>query len=539
MSKFLKDTDSTACSHSRARLYPMLRELRRELLLEISGGEKRIGSSDEIKSWILDKYQENPLVGDMFRAILLLNEDLLLREDELPSLSKCKSSIVNLEKLPLPEFGFVSSLHEGKPVGALVQREALKVGGLVHSITLFGQKHLTKMVSRFEIRASRKEPEPFASILTLDGWNHISKDEIHTEIHTAFALQCLIALHRYKYPKLSADSIIDNRATKPQPNKYLEKLIAQAYLDKVVCYKVKVRLAQVTPRDLDYALTVPEEQVKSFIDQIADFGYPAHDLLLYEKNGGLIMDDDYIPYLAYRALKLEEVPAVIVGSFDQPNITVLADGGGELIPPVVVSRVSGCQNSIRSKEDILQKKLSHLTPIASIETKLENRFVQFCRLLSNASISEKELHNFLIRNPQILDSHAVSMYSEVTIGRYRADLVLCYDQVDRRVVLIELEKHSDKIFTKSNRLRKKVTHASQQVEDWINEIRLGAKNIPSWLNQEFCPEGAVVIGRTNDLTGDQKQTLATINTNRLVKVITYDDLLMRMKQLINSIRLSD
>jgi hypothetical protein len=517
----------------------MLRELRRELLLEISGGEKRIGSSDEIKSWMLDKYQQNPLVADMFRAILLINEDLLLRENELPSLSKCKSAIIDVEKLPLPEFGFVSSFHEGRPAGALVQREALKVGGLVYSITLFDRENLTKRVSRVEIRASIIEPEPFASIFTLDGWVHFAKDEIHSETHIVFALQCLIALHRYNYPTLSIDSIVDNRVTKPRPNKYLEGLIAQAYLDNVVCYKVKVCLAQVTPRDVDYALTIPEEQIKSFIDQVAEFGYPFHDLLLYERNGGLIMDDDYIPYLAYRALKLEEVPAVIVGSFDQPNVKVLETGGRELIPPIVVTKVSAGQKRIRSKEYLLQEKLSHLTRTASIETKLENRFIHFCRLLSNASISEKELHNFLSRNSQILDSHAASMYSEVTIGRYRADLVLRYDQVDKRVILIELEKHSDKIFTKENRLRSKVTHASQQVEDWINEIRLGARKIPNWLNQEFCPEGAVVIGRTSDLTEEQKQTLATINANRLVKIITYDDLLTRMKQLIKSLRLSD
>ncbi|HHF3203153.1 Shedu anti-phage system protein SduA domain-containing protein [Vibrio alginolyticus] len=128
-----------------------------------------------------------------------------------------------------------------------------------------------------------------------------------------------------------------------------------------------------------------------------------------------------------------------------------------------------------------------------------------------------------------------SMFSEVRIGRYRADLVIRYEQVDKKVVLVELERHSDKIFTKSNRIRKKVTHASQQVEDWINEIRLGTNNAPKWLTNQYNPEGFVVIGRSKDLSEDQKQILFSLNVNRKVKIITYDDLLERMKRLMGMI----
>ena len=127
------------------------------------------------------------------------------------------------------------------------------------------------------------------------------------------------------------------------------------------------------------------------------------------------------------------------------------------------------------------------------------------------------------------------MHSEVTLGSYRADLVLQYKQSDRRILLIELERHSDAIFTKNGRLRQKVTHATQQVEDWIAEIRSGCNPMPDWLAGQHSLEGMIVIGKLRDLNPTQKWKLQSINTNRLVKIITYDDLLERMKCLIQSL----
>lgn len=241
---------------------PMLRELRRDLLLKISGGERRIGNPEEIRTWVLKQYQENPIVGDMFKAILHIKEDLLLLPHELPSLEQSKLAINELESSPLPEFCFVSSSMENKPRGVLIQRDDLQVGGLVYAVTIFNQQDLTKMVSRMEIRACSKEPEPLVSVLTESGWGHISKEEIHHEPHSAFVLQCLDAYHRYKYPALPVDSIIDDRSIKPRSNDYLVKLLASAYKGKVKCTKASVPLEIIQPRDIDYALSVPAEEIR-------------------------------------------------------------------------------------------------------------------------------------------------------------------------------------------------------------------------------------------------------------------------------------
>jgi hypothetical protein len=512
---------------------PVLRELRRHLLLKITSGEKRIGDPEEIKVWMLKEYQRNPCAGDVFRAILRIREDLVVAPHELPSLEQSKRALYALEKSPLPEFCFVSSSMGGDTCGVLMQRESLEVGGLVYAVTIFRLQELTDKVARLEIRACCAEPEPFASMLTESGYVHIPKEEIHNEPHGAFALQCLAAYHNYKYPKIRADQILVDTSLQPKSNEAFVRLLADAYLGKAICTKAIVPLEVIKPRDIDHALRIPEEKITAFMPRAAEWGKPSIQLLLYEEEGELVMDDDYLAYLSYRALKVERVPVVIVGHFTQSCVEILEDGHGELIPPPVIARVNPKRPPATvSKQKLLQRKLLRLTPTISPAAHFEARFIEFCRLLSNSSTLEKDLHRYIRSNPAILDCHFASLFSEVPIGRYRADLVLQYEQTDKRIVLIELERHSHHIFTRSNRLQNKITHASQQVEDWIGEIRAGASNIPNWLKTSYTAEGAVVIGRSSHLTQEQKDLLFTINSNRLVKIITYDDLLERMMRLI-------
>lgn len=512
---------------------PVLGELRRHLLLKITGGEKRIGDPEEIKVWMLKEYQGNPYAGDIFKAILSIREDLLVAPHELPSLEQSKRALYALEKSPLPEFCFVSSSMSGNTCGVLIQRESLEVGGLVYAVTIFRLQDLTDKVARLEIRACNAEPEPFASILTESGYIHISKEEIHNEPHGAFALQCLAAYHGYKYKTIPPDAIVVDASLRPKSNEGLVRLLADAYSGKVICTKAIAPLEVIKPRDIDHALRIPEERITAFMPVVAEWGKPTIELLLYEEGGELVMDDDYLVYLSYRALKVERVPVVIVGRFTQPCVEVLKEGHGELIPHVVIARANPkLPQATISKQELLQRKLLRLTPPMPPAEQFEAKFIQFCRLLSNSSTLEKDLHRFIKNNPSILDCHFASLFSEVPIGRYRADLVLQYEQTDRRVVLIELERHSDHIFTRSNRLQNKITHASQQVEDWIGEIRAGASNIPDWLKTSYTAEGAVVIGRSSHLTQKQKDILFTINSNRVVKIITYDDLLEKMRRFI-------
>ncbi|EMX5476366.1 DUF4263 domain-containing protein [Pseudomonas aeruginosa] len=525
------DSFSESSGKSRTVVEPVLRLLRKALLLDISGGEKRVPDADEIKDWVLKLFAKNPTVGDMVRALLLIKEDLVVSEHQLPSIEEALREIGLLEQLHLPDFFFVSSELEGEPCGVLFERYESDGEVLVFLATLFDKKNLMQKVGRMAIRVSKESPEPFLSICTPDGWLRVPKNQIVPGSVSSFTVQCLLEYKYYIYPTLPLSSIIAPELTRRKDNIHLVSLIKEAYLDKVVCTRVRVPLDVVQPRDIDYALHTPDEQIRDCMP------YAAHtEFLLYEEDGVLIMDDDYTPYLACQALRVKEVTAVILGKFNQSRAKVLSIGYSELMSPISVSpSAHQSQKRLRDKQELLKKKLQSLRPSFLPAAKMERSFIELCWLLNRVKTRERDLHRFLKENYQILDSHLAAIFSEVPIGKYRADLVLQYHQSDKRVVLVELEPHDKKIFTKKNRLRHQVIHALQQVEDWIQEIHRGVPNIPGWLQGSYTAEGMIVIGRSKDLTEEQRETLALKNAKSSIKILTYDDLLERLSRLIKTL----
>ena len=155
-------------------------------------------------------------------------------------------------------------------------------------------------------------------------------------------------------------------------------------------------------------------------------------------------------------------------------------------------------------------------------------------LLQTPNVNEKRLHDFIRNNAVALDPTLIEIRSEVRLGdQYRIDLLLNYNFADKQVLLIELERSDHKLFTKAGRLTAKTTHALQQVEDWLRFWRENPNNIPLRCDQTITPEGAVVIGRSSVLSPAQKERLLHLNQNRHVKVLTYDDLLDRIKNMID------
>ncbi len=92
---------------------------------------------------------------------------------------------------------------------------------------------------------------------------------------------------------------------------------------------------------------------------------------------------------------------------------------------------------------------------------------------------------------------------------------------------MEIEKSSDKIFTKEGQFTAAVTKALSQVRDfqaWIAEnIAYAQKKLPGIRR----PEGLVVIGRNTEFEPIDTKRLSEENYSRRghAKVITYDELL--------------
>lgn len=507
---------------------PMLQHVRQGTLREIVQGEQRTPDVDEIVSWVRNCYRENPIVGDIARAIFVINEDIVVADTELPTPDEVLCDLQRLEKLKLDREFFVSSTFEGRPCGVLFRRSEMEEGGVLFEMTVFGREGLAGTVWHLNLQLSSTRPEPFISVYTTEGWIQFERERAVQVASIMFLLQCLYQYKKYLYPVLPVKSIVDTRKDRPLDNPFLVKLITRAYRGQLACTRVRVDLALIHPRDIDYALRIPDEDISRFISHAR-----TTDILLYEENGALVMDDDYLVYMACSALGLTQVSAVIVGAFDQSLVEVLEVGGRELIPPVGVTRQDyRSRRGSADKQHLLQRKVSALRPKVSQSATLERNFIKLCWLLGRVGTREKDLHCFLRQHTQVLDSHVAAVYSEVRIGKYRADLVLQYHQSDKRVVLVELEPHSAQIFTKRNSQRHKVTHAVQQVQDWIREIHNNASNLPQWLAGNYTAEGMVVIGRSKDLTQEQKDTLMINNAKSNIKILTYDDLLERFQRLI-------
>lgn len=498
-------------------------------------GDENLNKGAAIRSL----FKSSRPLAELYIGLLNLRVDTVIEEEHLPSIEECLDSVEDIERLPLKTHTFASLVWNRQHIGIQYVRHNLKGGGFFYEATLMTRDDGIDLVIRAEIRAARTQPEPFATIFSNDGWSIVPREQISSIPELALMIQVIFALHRFHYPKLSIEELASadiGPHVPPNENRELIRLCAMAMQGKLQCTRVTVPLDAVVPKDVSFALNYPLAEIRRLRDAHIDGGNASTTILLYQRGGKLIMDDDYSAFLSYKSLSFKRVPAVILGKFHAPNTEVLEIGGGELIPPILVER--GYPPATSTPEDDLQRlewKLQFLKPKNPTASQtLSKVYFEFCHLLERRRKREADLHAFLLRHPVVLDAHAAGVHSEVRIGRYRADLVLRYEQSDKRILLVEIERDDDKIFKKNNRLMDKVAHASQQIEDWIAMIRGNAPEMPVWLKGAYVPEGLVVIGRSTQLTIEQKETLFNINSNRLVKIITYDDLLERLNRLIVS-----
>ena len=519
---------------------PTLEIAQRLLRFELSGD-----SEDYIRqaSALRALYKEQKYLAEFYYDVLKTRQDYLIEVADLPALDACFASIDRLERLPLKSRSFVSIKWKERDIGILIRREALQGGGIIYTTTVIECADHMRPVFRAEFRAARTQPDPFAVVATDKGWIQVAREELSASDELVLCLKAVVALHSFHYIKLRPGDIECTDigpSFQQKPNRFLERLCAQAFVGKVPCARAVVPMMRIVPRDMNFAMNYPLEEVRRLRGSYVDDGKARTELLLYEKGGRLISDDDYPVYLSYKSLGFKEVPAVIIGRFSEHGIRVIERGHGEIIPPIMVEQKNASAGLAPVDEmSKLDLRLNALKPEPNDRLdRLNSIYFKFCRLLERKRKREKELHDFLYKFPMLIDAHVDRVHTEVRIGKFKADLVFRYKQTDQKVLLIELERDDERIFTKRNRLTYKIGHAAQQIEDWISEVRRSANEVPPWLQKEYIPGGLVVVGRSKDLTDEQRIVLKNINSNRLVKIVTYDDLLDRMNQLISSLDIS-
>jgi hypothetical protein len=397
------------------------------------------------------------------------------------------------------------------------------------------------LVGRLEIRASKDHPQPMLGELSKGKYKNYNLRTYKKSHNGTLSFQILnyVAQNQRRslvsFQELGKEKFKEDPNLRPPKDKTLIALIMSASIGKIKCTLTSIPLSMIQPYNLDFCISFPKEAIKWAAKEIQKG--VVSPLILYWDGNSFIMSDDYPDYLAYRSLNYESVPAVILGDFPEKYAqSALKIGGAELIPPVRV-RFGNNYDSLSPelKNWLLDRRLKSKEQ-SDVVSELYGLFIGLSLMLADPLVKERQLHEFLINHPATFDPSGSCLMSEVRLGKtYRIDLAIQYKLDEKRILLVELEKASLPIFTNSRRLRSHVTHAIQQVEDWLQWWREHPGEIPKAFDSSIPPQGLVVIGRNIDLDEQDKKRLLHLNSTRLVKVITYDDLLNRIEALIQSL----
>jgi|SRR5215218_1429616 len=521
----------------------LLGRLKLKMFERITGTSAQLPEAQQVRHYLADQYRSNARVGTLFGILINLKYtrriefNALLEPQDLPHV------LSTLESNPVGEPSFLEITDSPEPypstLGALVYRSAsLAEGGFVYTVVLCDEGGFPERVGGYaEVRASRTASEPAFSIYRRGGWEKFTHEAYKQNDLVRLVARILnfveqnradgsIPLKETNELELADDSALDP-PNDPQYMQYLNLVLR----GKMTCTEAQADLSIVKPHDLDFALSYPLNVVDESMRMIR-MGLP-HSMLVYWHDGALIMSDDYSLYLAYRKLGLKLAPVVIMGPLPEGVVTPTRVGGAELVSPVTMSRHMNYEGfSPELKEFMLDNRLTD-KPMSETVHKLYSLFIELCSLVNSPNTSEKQLHRLLFRNPVALEAYGLYVRAEVWLGdEYRIDLLIQNELTDKRILLVELERSSLPIFTQKGRPRAYVTHALQQVEDWFRWIREHTSGLPDGLDASLPMEGLVVIGRSIDMSEDDKRRLLHLNHNRKISVITYDDLLDRIKNLI-------
>jgi hypothetical protein len=515
-----------------------LGRLRLKVFEEITGAAHAEPDPSEVRLFLMEKRRTDSFLADSYSALLETSFTDRIRWDQLEAPSDFQWILHRLERKASQERFFIEmddcQSPFPDPLGIVVRTRRVSSGGHVHTIMFFDKQFLEEqsVLGYVEIGPLR-DPEPGTRVFSRD-------DTIpHSDLAGLAAPALSLAAANRKYqtvPEIMAMGV----KTVPGPDgvddpRFME-LAQRVWLGEIECHELIVPLERVKPHDPAAALQYPDEFVQQVLPDVLA-GLRPH-MAVYWGGDRFVMCDDYPIYLAYRALGEELVPVVVLGSYPAEFGLPQRSGGPELLPDVAIGRGSPVDD-----EKILDLKLDVRLKRGSASKgplMLYAIHARLCQLLENPRCTEREVHDFLASFPVILDASGHAVRSEVRLGKaYRVDLLIQYRDLERRVLLIELEAPSKRLLTRAGRPRAPITHAIQQVEDWLRWWARNPADIPQGIDNGVHPHGLVVAGRKQALTEDEQLLLLHLNQNRHVQLLTYDDLLDRLEDMIRNIEALD
>lgn len=525
----------------------LLGRLKLKWFSEFSADENALPSEALIKRTLLEKHRNNPSAGSLLIKLIGCSTTTVRRIDDLVFGFDVLALLKSLEHKPWDDARFLE-IQGGKDKlssdnGVFIYQEALEESGRVYVVTFFKEESFPT-VSRMEIRACEKNSEPFLSVLTKSGYqpysliNILEKwDDTDSEIKIALlSLHCLNEKQSHKKvrPEDAAKLSVGGNGLFPPPvDDRCSQLIKKVVKNNLGCTKIRLPLNAIEPADHDYCMLFPAGLIKPFLRELR-FGEES-EMLVYWNGSSFTMSDDYASYLAYRTLDISHVPVVVMGEYPISVYGSGEQGGKELLPNVAYRYFPSPDADPELRRKALDIRLQRELGRTSVDI-LYDFIFKVHRLLHNPLTKERELHKLLLQNSDIFSSAGIRVLSEVRFGnKFRADLVIQVANDNRRVLLVELERANLPLFTQTGAPYAHVTHALQQVEDWMRFWNEYPNEVPAPLDATITPAGVVVIGRSKFLSEDDKRRLLSLNSNRRIQLITYDDLISRVEQYVTTI----
>lgn len=140
---------------------------------------------------------------------------------------------------------------------------------------------------------------------------------------------------------------------------------------------------------------------------------------------------------------------------------------------------------------------------------------------------EEPMHQFLKQHPELICPTTGRWWSKLRFGDRVSDFVFC--EANNDYLLVEIEAPIRELFRQDGQQREPLTHAINQISDWIGFISRNRERVEKELDLvgiSANPRALVVIGRSASLTPENHDKLVTIQAQYgKLRILTYDDLL--------------
>jgi hypothetical protein len=369
---------------------------------------------------------------------------------------------------------------------------------------------------------SRRASDSLISQMGSEGWEDFTVAEAGKNRAVCVTLAAI--LHNLPGSvNIPIEQIKDRSEDKPPLDPECMRRLELVLRGKMRTAKATVDLSTVRLFDENFGLSLKVKEIAEWAEHLQTDN---DDLLIYWDGESFVSSDDYYGYLGYKLLSRQQIPVVIMGEFPSAIAIVGPRGNHKLLPPLRLLRKSVTpgvtEEFISWRTSELERRRDRLPTPADLLA----RWTVLAEVLDEDTPTERELHEFLTSHPIVLGAHWDEVDSEVRFGRqFRADLLLRAHRALPRVMLVELERPTHRLFTNKLRETAEVTHAIQQVSDWLRWCRQHPEDPVIAAGRAVTPDGMVVIGRSRFLSDQELETLAHNNQGRDVKVITYDELL--------------